>query len=191
MPDARRRLERVRLFICATWTDRWFSDQKLRVADFTELEEALEPYQAALECLKRHWKQEPSRIYIPRSKQCCKWAIKWCRKSMLHVRTRATFHFNSSLLTGSNKHFETFSGLFYSTLIPIICFLVMLSKAKLSLVVLWSNMHFLLYSGLYENFISSPGGLFFKIWSNEVYFVPLLAKVHPNVIQAIEVVKKL
>ena len=76
MPDARRRLKRVCLFICTAWADRWFSDQKFRVADFTDLEEALAPYQAALWCLRRHWKQEPSRVDIPRSNQCCERAIK-------------------------------------------------------------------------------------------------------------------
>jgi len=56
--DARRRLKRVCLFICTAWADRWFSDQKFRVTDFAELEEALAPYQSALVCLRKHWKRE-------------------------------------------------------------------------------------------------------------------------------------
>jgi len=44
--------------------------------EFAELEEALAPYQSALGCLIRYWKQEPSRIDIPRSNQCCERAIK-------------------------------------------------------------------------------------------------------------------
>jgi len=76
MPDARHRLKRVCLFICITLADRWFSDQKFRVTDFAVLEEALAPYQSALLCLRKHWKQEPSRIDIPRRIQCCERAIK-------------------------------------------------------------------------------------------------------------------
>jgi len=52
------------------------SGQKFRVADFAELEEAVAPYQSALVCLRKHWKQEPSRIDIPHSNQCCERAIK-------------------------------------------------------------------------------------------------------------------
>lgn len=80
LPDARRRLKRLCLFICTAWAGRWFSDQRFRVADFTDLEEASEPYQAALECLRRNWKQEPSRIYSPRSNQCCERAIKMMKE---------------------------------------------------------------------------------------------------------------
>ena len=76
MPDARRRLKRVCIFNCTAWADRWFSDQKFRVTDFAVLEEALVPYQSALVCLRKHWKQEPSRIDIPRRIQCCERAIK-------------------------------------------------------------------------------------------------------------------
>ena len=76
IPDARPMLKRVCLFICTAWADRWFSDQKFPVGDFAELEVVLAPYQPALECLRRHWMQEPSRIDIPRSNQCCERAIK-------------------------------------------------------------------------------------------------------------------
>ena len=132
MPDARHRLKRVCLFICTAWADRWFSDQMFRIADFAELEEALAPYQSALGCLRRHWKQEPSRIDIPRSNQCCERAIKVMQDIHPALRTKAMFHFDSSLLTNTDSHHSfTFSGLFYIIFTLIMCFAPVLLKRKL------------------------------------------------------------
>ncbi|ELU18836.1 hypothetical protein CAPTEDRAFT_210307 [Capitella teleta] len=44
--------------------------------DFEELEEALQPYDSALACLRRHWSREDSIINIPRRNQCCEQAMK-------------------------------------------------------------------------------------------------------------------
>ena len=75
-PADRRRLERVCHFISYPWADHWFTDHMYREADFGELSEALQDHKSALECLKKHWKREESKIQIPRSNQCCERAIK-------------------------------------------------------------------------------------------------------------------
>jgi len=44
---------------------------------------------------------------------------------MLHLRTTATFHFDSSLLTNTeNHHFLTCSGLFYIIFVLLTCWLL-------------------------------------------------------------------
>ena len=139
MPDARNRLRRVCLFICTTWADIWFSDQKFRVADFTELEKALVPYQASLGCLKRHWKQEPSKSDIPRSNQCCERAIKVMQEIHASCKDKSNVLLHSSLLTNIDNNFVSFSGLFHSFFTVIMYFVPMLLKRILPLVVLWLN----------------------------------------------------
>ena len=88
MPDSRVELNQVCLFISTTWADRWFSDQKFRENDFSELEKALKPYKSALGTLKRLWKKEPSVIDIPRSNQCCERAIRVMQDNYHTIRDK-------------------------------------------------------------------------------------------------------
>lgn len=81
---------------------------------------------------------------------------------MPHVRTRATPHFYSSLLTNTNKHFGTFSELSYSIFILILCFVSVLSKKKLSLVGLWLNRHFTGCQYALRKLYFESGGTFFQ-----------------------------
>ena len=76
MPHVRERLQTVCPFISYDWVDHWFSDQMYRAEDYAELSQALLPYRTALKCLTNHWKQEPSKLNISRSNQCCERAIK-------------------------------------------------------------------------------------------------------------------
>lgn len=76
MPDLRSSLEKVCRFISFDWADYWFSDQMYRITDYGKLSEILNSYKKALNCLKNHWKREPSMLSIPRSNQCAERAIK-------------------------------------------------------------------------------------------------------------------
>ena len=76
MPNQRERLQTVCEFISYDWADHWFSDQKYQEDDYDKLSQALHPYKTALKGLKNHWKQEPSRLNISRSNQCCERAVK-------------------------------------------------------------------------------------------------------------------
>jgi hypothetical protein len=75
MPKARKKLTKVCNFIANVWADHWFADQKYCISDYEELVEALQPYDSALACLRRHWSREESATDIPRSNQYCERAI--------------------------------------------------------------------------------------------------------------------
>lgn len=76
IPTTRTTLDKICFFISYQWAEFWFADQKYKNSDFEKLSEILSPYKKALQCLKNHWKQEPSVINIPRSNQCAERAVK-------------------------------------------------------------------------------------------------------------------
>ncbi|ELT91856.1 hypothetical protein CAPTEDRAFT_195438 [Capitella teleta] len=76
MPKTRKKLNTVGSFISNAWADHWFADQKYCINDDEELEEALQPYDSALACPRRHRSREDSIIAIPRSNQYCERAMK-------------------------------------------------------------------------------------------------------------------
>ena len=93
MPHCRSKLHNVCNFISYVWADRWFSDQMYKASDYDELLDSLASYKSAAECLKKHWKVEPSAIDIPRSNQCCECAIKVLQDMHSNCKDRLPLRF--------------------------------------------------------------------------------------------------
>jgi hypothetical protein len=72
------RVEKMTLickFICGTWMDLWFSDQKYKPNSYEELREAVKNYGKAKTCVERHWCREASTIDTQRSNICAERSI--------------------------------------------------------------------------------------------------------------------
>lgn len=59
-----------------------------RVEEHADLSQDLLSNKSALKCVTNHWKQEPSRLNINRSNQCCEWVIKVVQE--LHTTCKNT-----------------------------------------------------------------------------------------------------
>lgn len=76
VPENRDSLLEICRFISYKWADLWFTEQMYNANDYQNLCSCLQVHEKALNCMKKFWNREPSRLEIPRTNQCAERAIK-------------------------------------------------------------------------------------------------------------------
>jgi hypothetical protein len=84
LPHTRNSLLQICRFISYRWADHWFTDQMYDADDYQNLCRFLQDDAKALNCVKKFWNPEPSRLKIPRTNQTAERAIK-CLQDLYEV----------------------------------------------------------------------------------------------------------